>query len=437
MGIPARCESCGATFKAPDRFAGKRVRCVLCGKPVAVGEGGFPVGTSAAKAPEDEADFDWLAQAEREAAAVYEPLTAACPQCAGEVATTTEYLGRRIECPTCGERFPLRRPRKKRRSSRRGTPAWLEIASGGSSQRDQQRGKTFAAEDPQWSSVLSGLNLMYVGLWIQAGAAVFVLGSVLAALFGLFVIILIGAGGAIAMQGARSGDSGAARGSGYCGGFVIVLAGATICAYLRVALAMERFKEALLILPFIFIFAIIGAASEGKVFIGLLVLWAIVSVLAYPVVVVGWFRCASMPAYAGGKLVVASVVLLVCGLAASAVAALALLLKPPDLLAGQSVPVVDLTANSAVLVLAVSKGLFAWSLRRMAVFSGDAPVRAKSDMLLALQIVMVLVAAAGIGAALAGNLQPSLFVTLFLKAVSVVDLFLFQHVVDASRFLIR
>jgi hypothetical protein len=58
-------------------------------------------------------------------------------------------------------------------------------------------------------------------------------------------------------------------------------------------------------------------------------------------------------------------------------------------------------------------------------------------MLLALQIVMVLVAAAGIGAALAGNLQPSLFVTLFLKAVSVVDLFLFQHVVDASRFLIR
>jgi hypothetical protein len=82
MPITTRC-SCGARFAAPDKLAGRRVKCPKCSQPVLVESTDRPTAASA-------------------------PVAVKC-QCGKVLKVPGKLVGKSIKCPTCGEavRVPL------------------------------------------------------------------------------------------------------------------------------------------------------------------------------------------------------------------------------------------------------------------------------------------------------------------------------------------
>jgi len=76
--IKFKCNNCNHQIGAPEKYAGKRVRCPKCKAPISVPE---PVGKASAQKPET--------------------IKFRCPSCNQKIGITPEYAGKRVRCAKC------------------------------------------------------------------------------------------------------------------------------------------------------------------------------------------------------------------------------------------------------------------------------------------------------------------------------------------------
>lgn len=433
MAISLHCESCSARFQVSDRLAGKPVRCPLCNRAVEV-----PAATAAVHSGggDFESELDALVQAERESDAVYEPLTLKCPSCGEEVETTTEFLGQNVQCAGCGKKFRLRRPQQRHTEDHHSdnVPSWIDDEANRLTRRyeDEQHGRTFSAADPVWSKVLSGLDRISLGLWIQAGVAGLNTALVVATLVGGFVLFAsVGAG---LLMDISYGGSGSGTGS-FAFGWMIMMFGAIVWLFLQISFMLDRFREGLLgLVGFLFLVAII-AATRGIGLIVILVLEIPVVLAALALMLFGAFQCRAMPRKANvGRAIVACI-----GTTGGAVAAtilaiaagITLFWNPPSEGIGLSVRLAVLMASSCV---AVANGMLAWVLQGFGRFSQNKELQSQSEMCLWLQLAFGL---CGLLMLPAGNVLAALAVVTLMSVVYLVDVISLTRLVDRARCLIR
>jgi uncharacterized membrane protein YhaH (DUF805 family) len=92
MTITASCQ-CGKTFRVPEKFAGKRIKCSSCGEPLSVPAASPSTSSTAA-----------TATAATSAPATAAPATAAVTfscQCGAKFRVTPALSGKRVRCPKC------------------------------------------------------------------------------------------------------------------------------------------------------------------------------------------------------------------------------------------------------------------------------------------------------------------------------------------------
>ena len=90
MTIHVQCGGCGAKFEAPEKFAGKRVKCPKCSAVVTVGERSQrPSGQATAPAEEET------------------PLIPVACRCGKKLRVKAKLAGKRVKCPACGQAFTV------------------------------------------------------------------------------------------------------------------------------------------------------------------------------------------------------------------------------------------------------------------------------------------------------------------------------------------
>ena len=89
MSIHVQCADCGAKFRAPEKLAGKRVKCPKCSAAITVGEG--PPRSSGQAAPAEETT----------------PLISVACRCGKKLRVKTKLAGKRVKCPGCGQALPV------------------------------------------------------------------------------------------------------------------------------------------------------------------------------------------------------------------------------------------------------------------------------------------------------------------------------------------
>ena len=85
MPIKADCSSCGHSFNASSKYAGKKVRCPQCKEPLRIP--GSVTKTAAPKA---------------------DKIAVKCAECDKQFAAKSEWAGKKVKCPACG--IPVRIP---------------------------------------------------------------------------------------------------------------------------------------------------------------------------------------------------------------------------------------------------------------------------------------------------------------------------------------
>ena len=90
MPIHVKCPGCGAKFQAPEKLAGKRVKCPKCSAVVTVGERSQrPSGQATAPAEEET------------------PLIPVACRCGKKLRVKAKLAGKRVKCPACGQAFTV------------------------------------------------------------------------------------------------------------------------------------------------------------------------------------------------------------------------------------------------------------------------------------------------------------------------------------------
>lgn len=101
MSIQTTCSHCSKTFKVPDQYAGKRIRCPKCKEPVTISsEARAP---AAEKPAVRESAGEKPADTGKSAAVKDDKLVCACPSCEKKFRVPKEHAGKRIRCPSCKE----------------------------------------------------------------------------------------------------------------------------------------------------------------------------------------------------------------------------------------------------------------------------------------------------------------------------------------------
>lgn len=109
------CSSCGREIGAPERYAGKRVRCPKC------------------KAPTRVAGSDTRTSTDRPVLIKFR-----CPNCNQKIAVSLDYAGKRVRCAKC--RNPLRVPDAPGKSDSRAVKDETEVLKAGHEQRSETEG---------------------------------------------------------------------------------------------------------------------------------------------------------------------------------------------------------------------------------------------------------------------------------------------------------
>ena len=433
MSISLQCEACRAEFQVPDRFAGKRVRCPLCSKSIAVSTA---VGTAAPAAggPDFETDLDWLAEAERKAEAVYEPLTVNCPHCQSEVQSTTQFLRQMVECPTCHREFRLRRQRRSKAGGGTSSlPRWVEIHASSVSKRidEQERYRTVPAKDRRWSRVLAGLDLLSIAMRIQAGVAGLNIALVGAILTWAFLrTVAVGSG---VLFDVAAGGSGS-EGGPIARGVLVFMLVTVVVVILRIALLLDRLREALLGLLLIALLVSLIVASQGTAAIALIMLEGLTVVVAMAIGFIGLCRCTAMPARLRAR---ASIVGAIAGMGVGILGSLAAAGFGVTLLGG--LPThgfgwnIRLAAAVACVGIAGAHAALAWALRRMALFCEDSTLQSQADLSLMLQGGLALCGLLVLGAA---SVAAAVGIGALIAVVYLVAALQFVRLVDRARSLI-
>lgn len=131
MTIAVACPSCKSKMQAPDKLAGKKVKCPKCGSPILVGgpaaknpatEAGEVVGIDenvlaglAVGTPEED-EGERLQEESAQppvnlpappARPLVAPSQTACPHCRLPIAFNADVAGKQVICPHCKDTFPM------------------------------------------------------------------------------------------------------------------------------------------------------------------------------------------------------------------------------------------------------------------------------------------------------------------------------------------